>query len=79
MMFSWPWKNIGKYIISSAVMSLVLLYLIQFLSYNAKVILFLPELLLIIFVAIISYFGFLLSIDKETRMIVSSAISKIKK
>lgn len=78
MAIIFPWKNIMKYIISAIVMTIVLLYSIEFLSYDPKVTVFLPELLFVIFIAILSYFGTLIIIDKETKELALNVIQQIK-
>ena len=68
-----PWKNIIRFIFASTIMGIIVFYLGQSLSYEPEITLFFPQLLIIILVAIVVYFGILILIDKETREMIKNA------
>jgi len=74
-----PWKNIGKYILSAMTMSIILLYLMKFLTYNPKTTLFAVEIFAVVAGSMITYFGILLIIDGETRRLLRDAFALVKK
>ena len=79
IMFEFPWKNISKYVASSIVMAGFLLFISEFLSYNPKITLFLPQLLLVVFSGIVIYLGILILIDKESMELAKKTFLLIKK
>ncbi len=77
--FKVPWWGIGRYVLSSATMAIVTLYLMRFLTYNPKATVFALEIGGIISVSMITYFGILIMIDKETKHLLRDAFSFIKR
>lgn len=72
-----PWKNIVRYFIASAIMGIIVISLSQLLSYEPEILEFFPQLLAIIIISIITYFGILMLIDKETKEMIKSATEMI--
>ena len=66
-------NNIIRFIFASTIMGIIVFYLGQSLSYEPEITLFFPQLLIIILVAIVVYFGILILIDKETREMIKNA------
>lgn len=73
-------KNIGKYFISAIISFGITHVLINsFLEYNGAIIEFLPQVILFIIFSVIMYFGITMVIDSNTRILVKSVLSEIKK
>jgi hypothetical protein len=81
MQFSFPWRSIGKFVVCSGFMGIILFYLTSFLDYtNSEVIKFSPQLFGLIGISVGIYFTLLALIDKETRdLILNTIILTIKK
>jgi O-antigen/teichoic acid export membrane protein len=73
-------KNIGKYIISAIISFGITHVLINlFLEYNESIFEFLPQVILFIIFSVVMYIGITIVIDSNTRILVKSIISEIKK
>jgi len=73
-------KDIGKYFISAIVSFGITHVLINsFLEYNVAIIEFLPSVFLFIIFSVVMYIGITIVIDSNTRILVKSIISEIKK
>jgi O-antigen/teichoic acid export membrane protein len=77
--FRVPWRNIGKYVLSATVMTIMMLYFMKFLTYNQKTTLFATEIFGIISASMAIYFGILLMIDVETRRLLKDSFALVRK
>ena len=76
--FSFPLKNIGKYVIASSIMGIFIWYSTSLLEFNSHVMIFAPQLLMIILPSGLLYFGILFFIDKDTKHLINDTISFIR-
>jgi O-antigen/teichoic acid export membrane protein len=74
--FKFPWKNISKYILSAIVMTILLLFSLDFIIYNEKTLIFVFEIIKLVLIGTMSYFIILITIDKETRDLLIRIIKK---
>jgi O-antigen/teichoic acid export membrane protein len=78
--FSFPWNSISKYVISSILMGIIVIFLMSYLDYtNSEVTSFAPQIIRLIGIAAGFYFALMLIIDKETRELFKAALLAIKK
>ena len=77
--FKIPWKNIGKYVIASIVMSISVISITSVIEYNPSAIEFAPSLILIVLISAGVYFVVLICIDKDMKELIKDGFELIKK
>lgn len=78
--FTFPVRSILKFILGSAIMGGIILVLLPYLNYeNPQVMVFAPQLIGLIIISVVSYFGILFIIDNDSREFIKAGLLTVRK